>query len=130
MADYTIVNLREVEDKAPQFGYAPHLESRFAREALGLRNQGMSLFKLAPGFRIPFGHRHAEQEEVYVVVAGAVRLKLEDEILELGRWDAIRIPPQLGRGLEAGPDGAEVLAVGAPNVGSGDAEVLQDFWPA
>jgi quercetin dioxygenase-like cupin family protein len=130
MADYTIVNLREVDDMAPKFGYAPHLQSRFAREALELRNQGLSLFTVEPGFRIPFGHRHAEQEEVYVILSGSVRLKVEDEVLELGAWDAIRLAPALARGLEAGADGAEVLAVGAPNVGFGDAEMLTDFWPA
>jgi mannose-6-phosphate isomerase-like protein (cupin superfamily) len=130
MADYTKVNLREVEDMAPKFGYAPHLQSRFAREALGLKNSGMTLFKAQPGFRIPFGHRHNEQEEVYVIVAGSARIKLEDEILELAQWDAVRVPPEVRRGLEAGPEGAEILAFGAPNTGMGDAEMLQDFWPA
>jgi quercetin dioxygenase-like cupin family protein len=128
MADYTIVNLREVEDMAPKFGMPPGLEARFARETLGLHNQGMSLFRLDPNHRIPFGHRHGEQEEVYVVVGGSARMKLEDEIVELRTWDAIRLPPELRRGLEAGPDGADVLAVGAPNVGFGDAEQLPEFW--
>jgi mannose-6-phosphate isomerase-like protein (cupin superfamily) len=128
MADYTIVNLREVEDMAPKFGMAPNLQARFAREALGLRNQGMTLFTLAPNHRIPFGHRHGEQEEVYVVVAGSARVKLEHEIVALGTWDAVRIPPEVRRGLQAGPEGAEVLAVGAPNVGFGDAEQLPEFW--
>ena len=130
MPDYTKLNLREVEDAAKKFGMPPGLESRFARDALGLKNQGMTLFTLAPGYRIPFGHRHGEQEEVYVIVAGSARVKLEDEIVELATWDALRIPPEVRRGVEAGPDGAELLAVGAPNVGFGDAEQLPDFWPA
>ena len=128
MADYTIVNLRELEDSARKYGMPPGLESRFAREPLGLRNQGLSLFRLAPGHRIPFGHRHGEQEEVYVIVSGSVRMKLEEEIVELGAWDAIRLAPELRRGVEGGPEGAELLAVGAPNVGFGDAEQLPDFW--
>src|SRR3954469_24598414 len=131
MAGYTKVNLKDdVEDQAPKFGLSPQLESRFARIPLQLQNQGISYYRVAPGYRIPFGHRHAEQEEVYVIVSGSVRLKVEDEVLELGAWDAIRLAPELARGLEAGPDGAEVLAVGAPNVGFGDAEMLTDFWPA
>jgi mannose-6-phosphate isomerase-like protein (cupin superfamily) len=129
MADYTKLNLREVEDMAAKFGMPPGLESRFARDALGLQNQGLTLFTLAPSYRIPFGHRHGEQEEVYVVVTGSARVKLEDEIVELDTWDAVRIPPEVRRGVEAGPDGAEILAVGAPNVGFGDAEQLPDFWP-
>ena len=92
MPGYTLVNLKEVEDQAPKFGYAPDLESRFARRALGLENSGISYFKAAPGFRVPFGHRHTEQEEVYVVVAGSARIKLDDEVVDLGAWDAVRVP--------------------------------------
>jgi quercetin dioxygenase-like cupin family protein len=127
MPGYTVVNLMEVEDKAPQFGYAPALESRFARRALGLEQSGISHFRLAPGFRMPFGHHHAEQEEVYVVVAGSARIKLGDEVVELGTWDAVRVAPELTRGLEAGPDGAELLAFGSGE--GGDAQVVPDFWP-
>ena len=128
MADHTIVNLREVEDMAPKFGYAPDMESRFARKPLGLTKQGLSLFRLAPGFRVPFGHRHAEQEEVYVVVAGSARIKLDDEIVELREWDAIRVPGETTRNLEAGPDGAEIIAIGAPDTDGKDAEMLPGWW--
>jgi mannose-6-phosphate isomerase-like protein (cupin superfamily) len=128
MSDYTIVNLREVEDSAVKFGMPPDMHAHFAREPLELENQGVSLIRLEPGFRIPFGHRHGKQEEVYVIVTGSVRMKLEDELVELGTWDAIRLPPGLRRGIEAGSDGADVLAVGAPNVGFGDAEQLPEFW--
>jgi mannose-6-phosphate isomerase-like protein (cupin superfamily) len=130
MADHTVVNLVEdVEDLAPRFGYAPGMQSRFARVPLGLQQSGLSHFRIAPGFRVPFGHRHREQEEVYVVVRGSARVKLGDEVVELGAWDALRIPPGTDRGLEAGPDGAEILAFGAPNTENKDAELLPDFWP-
>jgi len=130
MSSFTLVNLREVEDQAPKFGYAPNMEARFARTALGLENSGISLFRIAPGYRMPFGHRHGEQEEVYVVVAGSARLRIEDETVELRAWDAVRIPPRTARGMEAGPDGAEVLAFGAPNTENRDAELISDFWPS
>jgi uncharacterized cupin superfamily protein len=128
MADYTIVNLKEVEDQAPKFGYSPGLESRFARAALGLRGAGVSYFRYAPGFRMPFGHRHRYQEEVYLMLAGSVRAKLDDEIVELGPWDAIRVAPATVRALEAGSDGAEVLAFGAPSDQNRDAEMLPGWW--
>lgn len=124
----TVVNLREVDDMAPRFGLAPNLESRFARGALGLENLGLSYFRLAPGFRQPFGHRHAEQEEVYVVVSGNIRMKVEDEIVELHAWDAIRVPREMARCPEAGSNGAELLVVGAPLTASSDAEMLPDWW--
>ena len=129
MADYTKLNLKQdVEDMAPKFELSPGLESHFARAPLALEHSGVSLYKFAPGFRTPFGHRHGEQEEVYVVAEGNARLKIEDDILELEQWDAVRIPGPAMRCLEGGPDGAEVIAFGAPNTGNQDAEMVPGWW--
>jgi quercetin dioxygenase-like cupin family protein len=129
MGDHTLVNLKDdVEDMAPRFDLSPGLESRFARKPLALEKSGMSYYKIAPDFRTPFGHRHAEQEEVYVIVSGSARLKLDDEVHELAQWDAVRISPGTMRALEGGPDGAEVLAFGAPNTDNKDAEMVPGWW--
>jgi mannose-6-phosphate isomerase-like protein (cupin superfamily) len=128
MATHTVVNLMEVEDQAPQFGYAPNLESRFARKPLQLENSGLSHYRVTPGYRVPFGHRHTEQEEIYLVVSGSALVKLDDEILELAQWDAVRIPAGVMRSFGAGPDGAEILAFGAPNTDNADIEMEQDWW--
>jgi quercetin dioxygenase-like cupin family protein len=125
---YTVINLKEVEDMAPKFGYAPNLESRFARKPLGLEQSGLSYFRIAPGFRIPFGHTHDTQEEIYLVVSGSARAKLDDEIVELHAWDALRIAPGTKRGLEGGPNGAEVVAFGAPDTDNKDIEMLTGWW--
>jgi len=131
MADYTKLNLKQdVEDMAERFGMAPNIEARYARKPLGLENSGVSYFRLKPDFRLPFGHTHAEQEEVYVVLSGSARVKAGDDIVELAPFDALRVPGSTPRGMEAGPDGAEILAIGAPNTENKDAEMLQDFWPA
>jgi mannose-6-phosphate isomerase-like protein (cupin superfamily) len=128
MGDHTVVNLMEIEDQAPKFGYAPNLESRFARGPLRLENSGLSHFRVAAGYRIPFGHKHDRQEEVYLVLSGSARAKLDDEIVELGPWDAVRIPVGTMRGLEAGAEGAEILAFGAPNTENADIEMTPDWW--
>ena len=131
MDSYTIVNLKEVEDQAPRFGLSPSVESRFATVPLELEKSGISYQRLAPGIRQPFGHRHRLQEEVYVVVGGSARVKLDDEVLDLERWDAVRVPPQTVRQFEAGPEGVEILAFGAPNTGpslAADAEPLPGWW--
>ena len=128
MANYTKLNLRkEVEDQAPKFGM-DDLEFHTARVPLELENSGVSFLRIAPNYRMPFGHTHNEQEEVYILVDGSVRLKLDDEILELEPWDAIRIHKDTMRNLEGGPEGAEIILFGAPNAGSGDAEMTQDWW--
>jgi mannose-6-phosphate isomerase-like protein (cupin superfamily) len=124
---YTVVNLKEVEDLAPSVGLAPNLEARFARKPLGLEQSGLTYFRMAPGFREPFGHRHGTQEEVYVVVSGSLRIKLDDEIVDLRAWDAIRIAPETVRGREAGPNGVEMILFGAPQA-EGDGELLREWW--
>jgi mannose-6-phosphate isomerase-like protein (cupin superfamily) len=125
---HTVVNLKEVENMAPKFGLSPGLESRFARVPLELENSGLSYFRVAPDFRPPFGHTHSEQEEIYVVLSGSARLKLDDEVVELNQWDAVRIPPGIMRALEGGPEGAEILAFGAPSNENRDVEMVQNWW--
>ena len=128
MAVYTVQNLKQVENQAPNFGIGPELEARMARVPLELEQSGLSYQRLGPGFRVPFGHRHNVQEEVYIVVSGSMRAKLDDEVVELKQWDALRVPKETMRSFEGGPDGAEVIAVGAPNTGPGDAVVEQGWW--
>lgn len=129
MADYTRVNLRsDVEDMAPKHGMEG-IESRFARRNLELGNSGVSFFRIEPGYRTPFGHTHSEQEEVYVVVSGSAQIGIDDEVVELSQWDALRIPAGAMHAMEGGPDGAEVLAFGAPNTENKDAEMKPGWWP-
>ena len=129
MSDYTHLNLRDdVEDSAVAFGLAPDLEAHFASKALGLEQSGISFQRLAPNHRGAFGHHHKTQEEVYVVVGGSGKIKVGDDVRELRPLDAVRVPAATTRGFEAGPDGLELLAYGAPATGPGDAEVEQGWW--
>lgn len=129
MAAYTKVNLRsDVEDMGPKHGMEG-IESHFARTNLELANSGLSLFRLDPGYRAPFGHTHSEQEEVYLIVSGSARVAVGDEVVEAGQWDAVRIAPGELHGMEAGPDGAEIVAFGAPNTENKDAELEPGWWP-
>ena len=123
---YTIKNLREVEDSAPKFGYEEVQEARFATRDLGTENVGLSHHFVKPGRRQGFGHRHDEPEEVYVVVRGSGRMKLDDDVVDLRELDAIRVPPRTARQFEAGPEGLEVLAFGQR--ADGDGELLRYFW--
>ena len=124
MADYTLLNLRTgVDDMAPKFGMGDGIEAHFARTALNLEKSGLSYFKLGSDYRLGFGHIHTEQEEIYLVISGSARLKLDDEEVELGELDAVRIPPGVMRSMGAGPDGAELIAFGAPDTANKDVEM-------
>jgi mannose-6-phosphate isomerase-like protein (cupin superfamily) len=123
---YTLMKLTEVEDSAPKFGIGEDQQARFAKNDLEAERTGVSLQRLFPERRMPFGHRHESAEEVYVVLAGSGRVKLDDEILELEPMDAIRVAPNVMRAFEAGPDGIELLAFGPRH--DGDGEVIQGWW--
>jgi mannose-6-phosphate isomerase-like protein (cupin superfamily) len=125
-ADYKIVNIKELEDMAVKFGLSPNVEARFGRSATDAKQGGFSYQRLAPNFRQPFGHRHEGQEEFYVVLSGGGSITLEGDPRELRRWDVVRVAPTVARGLEAGPDGLELLVFGAGD--TGDAEMIESFW--
>ena len=127
MSDFTKINLREVEDSAPKFDMPDGMEARFARSPIEGETLGLSLFTLAPNFRIPFGHKHPQQEEVYVLVSGSATIKVEDEIVELQPWDAVRLGKDTMRNMQAGPEGAEYLAFGA-GTDPRDAEMAPGWW--
>lgn len=128
MTHYTKKNLRrDVDDQAPSFGMPDEMQARFGRTPLEGETLGLSLFTLAPGFRIPFGHKHENQEEVYVIVRGSARVKVEDEIVDLAEWDAIRFDKDTMRDMEGGPDGVDYLAFGAGEDGS-EVEMIQGWW--
>ena len=125
---YAIVNLRELDDVV--HGRVEGLEGRFGRKHLDSRELGVSYFRYGPGFRSPTGHHHREQEEAYVVIGGSGRVKLDDEIVELDRWDVVRVAPEVVRAFEGGPEGMELIAVGGAKPEGGDGVPVQDFWPA
>jgi quinol monooxygenase YgiN/mannose-6-phosphate isomerase-like protein (cupin superfamily) len=125
---FTHLNLDQVEDLAPKFGYGHMGEARFATGALDAAGTGVSHQRVRPGVRQAFGHRHQHAEEIYVVLSGSGRVKVDDDVQELAPLDAIRVAPESARAFEAGPEGLEVLAVGARR--PGDVEMLPDFWPS
>jgi mannose-6-phosphate isomerase-like protein (cupin superfamily) len=129
---FTLRNLKEdLEDLGSNFDAAPDLEFRHASKALELEQCGLSYQRIPPDYRFPYGHTHKEQEEVYVVVRGSGRMKLDDEIVEVKEWDVVRVPPGTWRGYEGGPEGLEILVFGAPNLGENpreDVEGQRDWW--
>jgi mannose-6-phosphate isomerase-like protein (cupin superfamily) len=125
MADYTLKNLREVKDVAAESGLSDSLEARFAHEDVGIDDTGFSFQVVKAGQRQPFAHKHGEAQEVYVVLSGSGKLKLDDEVIDVDRLDAIRIGPSTVRAFQAGDEDLELLVFGRRM--KGDAEVIQDF---
>jgi mannose-6-phosphate isomerase-like protein (cupin superfamily) len=124
--NYAKKNLREVEDAALKGGLSETQEARFARTDLGAEQTGLNYLIVKPGKREAFAHRHREAEEVYVVIAGSGRVKLDGELVDLAPMDAVRVGPGVTRSFEAGEGGLEVLVFG-PRV-EGDGEIVEGFW--
>ena len=120
---HTQINLADVQDAAPAGGFGDRWEARVDLDA---EQTGVTHFRLRPGRRSPFAHRHARAEEVYVILAGTGRVKLDDEIADVRRLDAIRIAPAVVRAFEAGPDGLEFLVFGPHH--EADGKQVDDTW--
>jgi uncharacterized cupin superfamily protein len=127
---FTLTNIKnDLEDIGPTFGEETGLEFRAAGAALALEHSGLGYQRVPPGVRFPFGHTHKTQEEVHVVVRGSGRMKLDDEIVDLDEWDAVRVAPGTWRGYEAGPDGLEILVIAAPQIDQcEDVYGQRDWW--
>lgn len=121
---YTIKNLTELEDKAPQFGFEAVQEARFAHHDLGAESTGLSFLRVKPGCRQAFAHRHEEAEEIYVVLSGSGRVKLDDSVEEVKALDAIRVAPAVARQFEADGDGLDLLALGPRH--DRDGEIIKE----
>jgi mannose-6-phosphate isomerase-like protein (cupin superfamily) len=123
VSGFTKINLKEIEA-----GGSADVEARFARSRLDSEHLGLSLFRYGPNYRSRTGHSHREQEEVYLVVNGSGRVKLDDEIVDLKQWDAVRVAPSTVRAFEGGPEGLELIAVGSDRPEGGDGERVEDWW--
>ncbi len=111
---------------AVKHGLSDSQEARFARGDLGAEQTGLNYLIIKPEQREAFAHRHRRAEEIYVVIAGSGRVKLDGEFLDLAPLDAVRVSPGVTRAFEAGRDGLEVLVIG-PHV-EDDVEMVDGFW--
>lgn len=131
MTAFTKISRADVDNSAEAFGMGEFQDSRFFNDALDAEQLGVAWHRIKPGKRSPISHRHRAQEEIYVVIGGSGRAKLEDETVELTAGDLLRVAPSTARGFEAGDDGLEYVAVGA-TIADGDerdrGEMIEDFW--
>jgi mannose-6-phosphate isomerase-like protein (cupin superfamily) len=105
------------------------LELRVLRGVLGCEHVGVSYLRFGPGWRLTVGHRHpGGGEEVYVLVAGRARIKIEDEILHMEAPSAIRVPGDQFRAIRAYGDTAAVFVAAGTIDDPSVTEFATDFW--
>jgi mannose-6-phosphate isomerase-like protein (cupin superfamily) len=129
MAGYTMQNLKEIENQGVNFGLDENdIQLRMAKDPLECADCGLTYMRLGPGWRTPFGHNHKTQEEIYILVNGSARMKIEDEVVEMKPFTAVRVSPETMRSYEGGSDGAELIVIGTPRTGGGDADIVPGWW--
>lgn len=121
-APYTLKKLTDVEDSAAGFGVGEIQEARFANDDLDVEDTGISHHRINAGKRQAFGHKHENAEEVYVVLSGSGRVKLDEDIVDLSQLDALRVAPGVIRQFEAGDEPLEMIAFGPRHEGDGEAK--------
>ena len=94
---------------------------------------GARMWRLAPG-QASTRHRHGRQAELYVLIAGRGRMRVEEEVLTLDPLSAVYVEPRTVRQLfNDGDADALWLVVGAPaepgNTLEMTAEQLADLYP-
>ncbi len=131
MSGYTVVKREDAFDamaKYPGFG-----EMRFFTAAADAEQVAITWRSMPPGTggRGSYGHRHAEQEEIYLVVRGTLTFKVDDDVFEAGPHTAVRVAPDAFRSVHNDSDeDAELVicSVRAKEPG-GEPEMTPDFWP-
>ncbi len=98
------------------------------RRALGVTSFGINHMTLRPGERGRI-HRHAEQEEVYIVLQGTLTVELEDGPRDVTVGELMRVAPDVRRRVaNLGPGTVSVVALGGAGEHNGrDATAFRDW---
>lgn len=126
MSKFTLLNLQDLENMSVKYGHGQDMEARFATKPLELKEMGLGYQKVLPNRTIPFKHKHEQQEEIYIVLSGEGQMHLDDEALEVKPLDAVRVAAEVVRTVSAGPDGLEIIIVGAPLGDTNDTVMIRD----
>jgi uncharacterized cupin superfamily protein len=108
------------------------LNTDFARQ-LEIEEFGMRLWRLAPG-EASTRHRHRVTTELYLVLAGTGRLRVDDDVLTLQPMSAVAVEPRSTRQPFNDTDADQLwLVAGAPNEAANTLEMteeqLADLYP-
>jgi mannose-6-phosphate isomerase-like protein (cupin superfamily) len=135
VSEYTLLRAADAPDftgDAPGafYGYGRALGAE--QVAVNIRVLAPHTAHVAPGADPTRGHSHRTIEEVYVVLAGEVTVKRGGDVITLGPWDAVRIPPATPRGVRNDSDAEAALLMVSVHVTdhAGESQSHEGFWPA
>jgi mannose-6-phosphate isomerase-like protein (cupin superfamily) len=108
MSDYTAKRIGDME-AAYGGGFVK------VRAELGVTSFGLQVIQLPPDYKDYPLHDHAEsgQEEVFLALKGSGWIEIGDERVELEPEVFVRVGPTPKRKVFSGPQGLQMLAIGA-----------------
>ena len=132
MPGYSVVERSDAADWMASYeGFG---EMRSYTDALGTEEVAITWRRMPPdtGGRGSYGHRHRDQEEIYLVIRGRVQFKLDDDEFEAGPQTAVRVGKEVFRSIHNdGPEEAEIVICSKrAHRDEGEVEQKPDFWPA
>ena len=102
------------------------VENTDLAKQLDARTMGARLWRLRPG-QASTKHRHRDTAELYVLLEGTGRLRVDDEVLTLGRLDTAFVEPEHTRQVfNDTDDDALWLIMGAPNEAANTLEMSDE----
>jgi quercetin dioxygenase-like cupin family protein len=93
---------------------------------LGARSLGARLWRLRPG-QASTRHRHFSQEELYVLLEGTGRMRVDGDLLTLVTLDVVLVEPNSIRQAFNDTEADQLwLVVGAPSEGANTLEMSEE----
>lgn len=72
----------------------------FLKDALGLTGCEISVNVVPQGFKMPFNHKHKQNEEVYLILKGEGVLTIDGDRIAVSEGSAVRVAPEAVRAIE------------------------------
>lgn len=109
------------------------IENTDLAKQLSAKSLGARMWRLKPG-QASTRHRHFEQEELYVLLEGAGRIRIDADLLTLAPLDAVLVEPASVRQVFNDTDADQLwLVTGAPPEAANTLEMseeqLQALYP-
>lgn len=73
---------------------------QFVKDATGATSCEISFGTLPTGQAVPFFHSHKDNEENYIILSGAGRFQVDDEVFDVAEGSVIRVATNCDRNLK------------------------------
>ena len=76
----------------------------FLHDALGLTSCEISVNSMPKGIKLPFNHKHKQNEEIYIFLKGEGTMTLDNETIEVKEGSCVKVLPDAVRTMESKTD--------------------------